>query len=254
MSIFTKEGFKALRWVYGVTLAGVGVAAFLVAGSYIYWQSEKDYNGRSAQTLRDLRGRLEEAKRERDALRDSEQTYKALNARGVFLPEDRLELIEAFGTLKQRHNLIGLDYEVAPQRVLKLSGGFVLPAVDAMGSRIKLKVRAYHDGELTAFLDDFPRMQRGFFPIDRCVIHRGNDAEGASAQAQSSAQTQPQALLPAAAKVVALLAGQPAARSDAPAKPVEKPPTAALIEAECSLEWITLLDKRAPGQGAATGH
>ncbi len=235
MSILSKDGFKSLRWVYGITLAGIGVAAFLTAGSYLYWESEKKNNVTATQNVRDLRARLEAAKRERDDLRDSEQTYKALTARGVFLPEDRLELIEAMSELKRRHRLIGLDYEMSAQRVLKLAGGIVYPAVDAMGSRIKMKIRAYHDGDLTSFLDDFPRMQRGFFPIDRCVIRRASDFDRLSAATTA---------VPAARTAIGKVA-----RVEAPAaiakKPDEKPPISALIEAECSLEWITLLDKRA---------
>jgi len=217
--------------VYGITLAGIGVAAFLVAGSYVYWQSEKKNDLGSAQTLRDLRLRLEAVKRERDDLRDSELTYKALTARGVFLPEDRLELIEAMNELKQRHRLIGLEYEVAPQRVLKLAGGIVYPAIDVLGSRIKMKIRAYHDGDLTAFLDDFPRMQRGFFPIDRCVIRRANDFD----RVVAATPAQP----PADGKSARM---EPVAQ---PNKRAEKAPITAMIEAECSLEWITLQDKRA---------
>ena len=232
MSVFSKEGFKTLRWVYGVTLAGIGVAAFLVAGSYVYWQSERKSDLGTTQTLKELRARLADAKRERDNLRDSAQTYNALIARGVFAPEDRLELIEALTELKQRHQLIGLDYEVAPQRALKLSGGLSLPAVDAMGSRIKLRIRAYHDGELTAFLDDFPRMQRGFFPIDRCVIRRAGDFD-------RQEKTTP-ALK--ASDIIALAGGK-RAEAPPPVKAAGDTQISALVEAECTLEWVTLVAK-----------
>ena len=36
--IFTREAFKELRFAYGMALAGIAVAGFLVAGSYWYWQ------------------------------------------------------------------------------------------------------------------------------------------------------------------------------------------------------------------------
>ncbi len=261
MSVFTKEGFKSLRWVYGVTLAGIGVAAFLVIGSYLYWQSEKKNDLGSAQTLRDLRSRLEAAKRERDNLRDSEQTYSALTSRGVFLPEDRLELIEAMAKLKQRHRLIGLDYEVSPQRIVKLNAGLALPAIDVIGSRIRMKVSAYHDGDLVAFLDDFPRMQRGFFPLDRCVIRRASDAEKAPAANQPAA---PGVLGTIVAAIGTLRTGTPpsapTAAPEAPKVAKDKSGISALIEADCTLEWITLLDKRnaniaaaAAANAAATG-
>jgi hypothetical protein len=243
MSILTREGFRSLRVVYGVALAGVGVAAFLVAGSYFYWQSEKKNDVQSIRTLQDLRNRLETAKRERDDLRDSEQTYKALAARGVFIAEQRLDLIEALAALKLRHKLVSLEYEIGPQRLVRLFGGAVLLAIDPVGSRVKLKIRAYHDGDLFAFLDEFPRFQRGFFPLDRCTIRRAAEFEQQE-------------------KAAAAIAGKEridpskAAANDGQARPPDSdlPRTRpsegvlasakAAIEAECSLEWITLVDKR----------
>ncbi len=247
MSIFSKDGFKALRWVYGVALAGVGVATFLVVGSYLYWQSEKKSDLGSAQTLRDLRTRLEAAKRERDNLRDSEQTYNALTTRGVFLPEDRLELIEAMTELKQRHRLIGLDYEVSPQRIMKLGPGLALPAIDVTGSRIKMKIRAYHDGDLVSFLDDFPRMQRGFFPIDRCVIRRSGDAEKAPASGAPGTPGGTGIL----GTIVAAIGGIRTEPPPGPKPVTDKSAISALIEADCTLEWITLVDKRNANLAAA---
>ena len=205
--VFTKDGFRALRLAYGVTLSGIAVAIFLGGSSYWYWQLEKTGNQRSATHQQDSRARLETARRERDDLRDSEQTYKILTARGVFLPEQRLDLVEAFVVLKNRHQLVAIEYEVQPQRPLKLNFNAGLTAVDVFSSRIKFKARALHDGDLVAFLDEFPRMQRGFFPLDRCVIDRTGPTEATSGKEGGNS------LLGA-------------------------------IEAECSLEWVTLVDKQ----------
>jgi hypothetical protein len=233
MSLFTKEGFRALRWVYGVALAGVGVAVFLVGGSYFYWQSEKKNGQQSVRTLQELRTRLESAKRERDDLRDSEQTYKVLTSRGVFVPEQRLDLIEAMAALKARHRLLSLEYELSAQRPLKLAGGTSLPAIDAMGSRIRLKFSAQHDGDMVAFLDEFARLQRGFFPLDRCTLRRSQDNVGGTGSVQKQDASAASAL-PATSGALS--------RSAPVAKPVD--PVGAILEAECTMEWITLRDKR----------
>ena len=170
--IFTKEGFRALRIVYLATVSGIAASIFLVGSAYLYWQAEKRNNVQSVTAQQEARARLDAARRERDDLRDSEQTYKVITARGVFQPEQRLDLVEAFAALKTRHHLVALEYEVQPQRPLKLSGNTTLVAVDVFGSRIKFKARAFHDGDLVGFLDEFPRMQRGFFPLDRCALFR----------------------------------------------------------------------------------
>lgn len=222
--IFGREGAKALRFPFGIALIGVAVAAFLIAGSYYYWQAEKQSDQLSQRTLRDLRGRLDTIRREREDMRNSQDVYKTLAARGVFAPEQRLDLVEAFAELKNRHKLLSLEYEVSPQRSLRMASGISFPGVDVMGSRIKLKVRAYHDGDLIAFLDEFPRMQRGFFPMDNCSIKRAAES-GLARVAPGAAISNPQDN-----------------RSDP-----------AGLEADCYLDWVTLLDKRNPAPVVAGG-
>ncbi len=250
--IFSKNGFRALRLSVAVTLSGVAVAVFLAGSSYWYWQSEKRGNQTSSARQQDSRARLETARRERDDLRDSEQTYKVLTTRGVFQPEQRLELVEAFAALKTRHQLVALEYEVQPQRPLKLNTSASLPAVDVFGSRIKFKARANHDGDLVAFLDEFPRMQRGFFPLDRCVIKRTSESESAKNVAPIAKATGLQAAVSAIASLTGL--STPQANIDAdetslegilkPRAPQVSKTDSAALEADCSLEWITLVDKQ----------
>jgi hypothetical protein len=157
--IFTRAGFKYLKFAYLVLLAGIGVGAFIVGGSYLYWQAEKKNDQQSLRSSQDLRGRLMLAKRDRDDLLGSEDTYKALAQRGTFLAEQRFDLIEALAALKRRHQLVSLSYEVAPQRPLRLGAGGTYNGVSLFASRVKVKVRALHDADLVAFLDEFPRLR-----------------------------------------------------------------------------------------------
>ncbi len=216
--------FKALRFAGFVALAGFGVAVFLVSGSYLFWQSETKSDLVSQRNLQELRNRLETVKRERADLQGSEETFKTLIARGAFAPERRLDFIEAMTELKRRHNLMGLEYEIAPQRPLKLATGASYSAVGIMASRVHMKIQAYHDGELVAFLDEFPRIHRGFFPIDKCSIKR---AVGVEQRAAVTAET-------ASAAVPTAIA--------------------AAIEADCTLEWITIVDKSKPANLQASAE
>lgn len=244
--IFTQGGLRALRVVYGVTLAGIAVAAFLVVGSYWYWQAEKRNNQKSNSLQQESRSRLATAQRERDDLRDSEQTYKIITARGVFMAEQRLDWVEALAALKTRHKLVALEYEVQPQRALKLSGNTSLTGVEVLGSRIKFKVRALHDGDLVAFLDEFPRMQRGFFPLDRCVIKRSAELDTAANNGRASGTTKP-----GEADAVVSNNNQAAESTLRANQDNVKDKASAALEAECSLEWITLADKRNPAVPAS---
>ena len=224
--IFSRAGFNALKFAYLVLLSGLGVSAFIVVGSYLYWQTEKKNDQQSQRALQDLRGRLNTAVRDREDLRGSEDTYKTLTARGVFIPEERFDLIEALATLKNRHRLVALTYDIAPQRPLRLGSGAAYTGVNLVASRIKLKIRAYHDADLIAFLDEFPRLQRGFFPFDRCAIKRNALPQGSVPLENSG--TRVNAAPPSGAT--------PATRLT----PVD---STMALEAECSFDWVTLQTK-----------
>ncbi len=226
--IFTRAGFKALKFSYAVLIAGLGVAGFIVAGSYLYWQAEKKNDQQSLRALTDLRGRLTIAMRDREDLRGSEDTYKMLANRGVFIAEERFDLIEALAALKARHQLVTLTYDIGPQRPLRLASATAYTGVDIVATRIKMKLQALHDADLVSFLDEFPRLQRGFFPLEKCVIKRNVDAPSPTVSASATAVDDAS---PAAAAAAAT-----AARSTLLAK----------LDAECSVEWVTLRAKGGP--------
>lgn len=226
--IFTRAAFKALKFSYVVFIAGLSVAGFIVAGSYLYWQAEKKNDQQSQRALTDMRGRLTIAQRDREDLRGSEDTYKMLVNRGVFIAEERFDLIEVLAALKLRHQLVTLTYDIAPQRPLRLSTAATYAGVDIMASRIKIKVQALHDADLVPFLDEFPRLQRGFFPLERCVIKRNADAQSPTVSAGSAAAAE---VSPAGVSTVATAAGST---------------ILAKLDAECSFEWVTLRAKGAP--------
>lgn len=235
--IFTRDGFRALRLVAVVALVGLGVAIALVVGSYMYWQYEKSNDQQSVRTEAEAKNRLENVRREQNDLRDSAQTYQNLTARGMFITEQRLDLIEAMNALKDRHKLLELQYELQPQRPLKMASGGNYAAVDVLASRMKFKVRAYHDGDLVAFLNDFPRIQRGFFPLDRCVMTRRADAERAvrgAGRNETAVVTTPVGISRETDGV------------DTVALEANSIDSMHAITAECTLEWITLQDKRNP--------
>ena len=225
--IFTRAGFKSLKFAYLALFAGLAVSAFIVVGSYLYWQTEKKNDQQSQRALQELRGRLSTAIRDREDLRGSEDTYKLLAARGIFLNEERFDLIEALAALKYRHQLAALTYEVAPQRPLRLASGAAYTGVNLFASRVKLKIRALHDADLVAFLDEFPRLQRGFFPLDRCAIKRN---------------VLPPVVTPAPATPSEEEVIPPSAPGTA-TRPTGGALTVAALEAECSLDWVTMQRK-----------
>ena len=202
--VFSAAGWRSLRGSW-LGLAGAVVAgAAIVYGSYWFGVKEKRDSLTAARRLQEARGRLDGARRERDNLVESADVFRTLVERGVLQREQRLDLVELVNGLRTRYQLFSLDYEIEPQRTLPLPGGRVFSSVDVLASRVKLKARALHEGDILGFIDELSRGQEGFHPVEQCDMRR------------------------IGASTIAL---QPH------------------VEADCTLEWITLKDKAAGHAG-----
>jgi hypothetical protein len=199
--VFSRNGLLALRVPIAMLAISIAASAGVVFGSRWYFEREKREAADSGRKLQEAKARLENARRERDNLVQSSETFRTLMERGLLQGEHRLDLVELVNSLRSRYQLTALDYEVAPQRVLQLAGMRAFDSVDVLASRVKLRARALHEGDLLGFLDELSRTPQGFYPVDRCTIRR----------------------------------------IEAPADSLQP-----RIEAECTLEWITLREKRGP--------
>lgn len=197
---FTKDGFRSLRLAWALLGVAVAAAAGIAWGSLAYLQKEKRDELASQRQLGEMRAKVEAARRERDDLRNSSAVFADLVNRGILKEESRLDLIERLDALKAKHRLMDLEYEIQPQRPLPLLGGRVFNAVDVLGSRVRIKVQALHEGEALAFIEDLVRPPTGFNPASRCTLAR---------------------MMPGAPDMAT-----------------------ARVEANCTLEWISLRDKR----------
>lgn len=170
--VFSREGARLLTgsWI-GLALAVVACAG-LVLGSQWYVARAHRERASSVQRLQDAQARLATAERERDSLQESAEVFRALVERGMLQAENRLELVEMVNALRARHQLFALDYEIAPQRPLQIAAGRVYPAVDVLASRVKLRMRALHEGDVLAFVEDLAAAPDGFHPLDRCALRR----------------------------------------------------------------------------------
>lgn len=199
--VFSAEGWRALAGSWLLLALSIVAAASIVVASEWYREREKRESQSAATRLQQARARLEAARRERDSLQESADVFRTLVERGLLQNERRLELVEMVNDLRARHQLFSLDYEIAPQRALTLSGNRTYPSVDVLSSRVKIKARALHEGDLLGFVDDITRSRQGFYTVDRCRMKRLE-------------APLPDALVPR-------------------------------VEAECTLEWITLKEKNA---------
>ncbi len=170
--VFSAEGLKSLRAAWILLFVSIAAGAGIVWGTHWYFEKEKRDSASSERRLREARARLDTVRRERDSLKESADVFATLMDRGLLQNERRLDLVELVNALRARYQLAGLDYEIAPQRPLALAGGRVFPSVDVLASRVKLRARALHEGDVMGFIDALSRTPQGFFPVDRCTLRR----------------------------------------------------------------------------------
>jgi hypothetical protein len=199
--VFTKEGWAALRGAWLILVAAIVAAALFVAGSHWYGVKEKRDSANASHRLQEAHARVDGARRERDNLNESADVFRMLVDRGLLQREQRLDLVEMVNGLRSRYQLFALDYEIAPQRPLPLPGGRVFPSVDVLASRVKLRAKALHEGDILGFIDELSKQRQGFHPVDECTMRRNGGTDAGRLQAH--------------------------------------------VEADCTLEWITLKDKGA---------
>lgn len=189
MSIATsKEGFAFLRLAWIALALAIAAAAFLSWTGYWYLGNEKRNDAALKREMGAIQGRVNTARRERDDLQQSAQMFQGLMQQGILQEESRLELIERLDRLKVRHRLLGLEYEISPQRTLPATGGRVLEAIQILSSRVKVKVIALHEGDAIAFLDELAKPPRGFNPIQSCKLRRLE--QGAVAQMEARVEAE----------------------------------------------------------------
>ena len=203
--VFSPFGWRSLGGNWAALGVSVVVAVAMVAGSHWYLQRERRESSGYESRVREARARLDAARRERDSQRDSSEVFRTLVDRGLLQNEKRLDLVELMNGLRARDHLFALDYEIAPQRPLAMGSGRAFPSVDVLASRVKLHMRALHEGDVLDFVTGLTQSRQGFYPVDRCTMRRLEVAD-------------PNALQPR-------------------------------VEADCTLEWITLRDKGAPRAG-----
>jgi hypothetical protein len=181
-AVFSREGARQLRGAWLLLVLSIAAAVALGLAGKLYLDHERKSRQSSTQHLEQWRARLETARRERDNLRESAEVFRVLVDRGILHGERRLDMVELINGLRTRHRLFALDYEIAAQRPLPLAGGRVYPAVEVLASRVKLRMRALHEGDVLGFVEDLAASRQGFFPLDRCALRR---LEAASPEAIS---------------------------------------------------------------------
>jgi hypothetical protein len=124
------KDFKRLQW----SIVFLVIMAVLGGGSVWTTLELKKIGAKDYQEAtaarRDIQTKLARASDEQQELRDKIGRFQALKARGYIGPEQRLDWIETIARIKAARRIAKLDYEFAPQRPVDAN---ILPAGASAG-------------------------------------------------------------------------------------------------------------------------
>jgi hypothetical protein len=114
-------------------------------------------------------GKLKQVRNEESEVKQKSIVFNKLQERGIIGDEQRLDWVELLKEIRDKHRLIDLRYEIAPQRMLEgqLGNDFVFFA-----SSMKLELKLLHEEDLTRLLDDLRRQAKALIRVKSCRIER----------------------------------------------------------------------------------
>jgi hypothetical protein len=207
MMMDTKD-LKRLQWAIAFL-----IIMSLVGGGAV-WTTEQMRKS-SNQTLleataarKEIQAKLARTRDEQQELTEKLNRFQMLRTRGLIGPEKRLDWIEAIARIKTARRIFKLDYEFAPQRSLDASilpGGGAAGSFEFMSSQMRMQIHLLHERELLDFIADL----------------------------RADLRKTVEALVHVRSCTIERLAPSAAERG-----------SKAQLKAECTLEWITLKERK----------
>lgn len=160
---------RSLGWSIALLLLSLLLAVAMVLAVLYYGnQAEQSHQQALAQQA-ESRSRLSRANDDEQEIRAKIARYQELIERGRTAPERRLDWVELLRHIKEERRLVGLDYEIAPQRALDsksgLSGGYSF-----LASPMKLEMPLLHENDLLGLLADLSSQVQALVSVRRCKI------------------------------------------------------------------------------------
>lgn len=155
---------------------GLLIGAILIATIAIIWtfqqtqQATQQYKQALARQS-ETKSRLARVNEDERDIREKIIRYQEIVQRGLTEPERRLQWVETLKSIKESRRLLGLDYEIAPQRPLDPkqvnSGGY-----DFLVSTMKLNLPMLHEDDLIGLLADLAAQVHTLLSVKSCQIER----------------------------------------------------------------------------------
>lgn len=162
---------RALRW----SLIWLG-AATLLSGTAVVavWHASQRAAQAQQHALAQQTATRTKLARVNDEARDIRakiHRYQELLSQGRIAAERRSEWIETLRQIKAARKLLGLDYELAPQRRLD-DKGLVGSHHAVLTSTMQIDLPLLHENDLLGLLADLSARVHAVISVKRCVIER----------------------------------------------------------------------------------
>lgn len=180
---------KSLGMSLALLVCALLIAATLVFGVLQMHQHAERENKQALALQGETRTRLARAHEDEREIRERIARYHGLISQGRTQPERRLDWVETLRHIRESRRLIGLDYEIAPQRPLDdkapTAGGY-----DFLASRMKLDIPLLHEDDLLGTLTDLSAQVQALVSPRHCSIERipANPAKPSAATLKASCE------------------------------------------------------------------
>lgn len=158
---------SSFAWLLLSLLATGALVAFV-----LFYSGQVELARKQAQAQQaESRARMARANEDEQEIRAKIARYQSLVAAGRSAPERRLDWVETLRHSKESRRLLGLEYEISPQRPLdpKLvgTGGY-----DFLASPMRLDLPLLHEYDLLGLLADLSAHSQALVSVKRCAIER----------------------------------------------------------------------------------
>lgn len=136
----------------------------------------------------EFNAKLKRVHQEEHEIRDKSAIFSLLQARAVIGKEQRLDWIELLKDIRDKRQLLELQYEFAPQRPLDPNP---VGEYSFFVSTMKLQLKLLHEEDLTRLLDDLRQQAKALIQVKQCSVSRlprGNSERGSTALLQAECQ------------------------------------------------------------------
>lgn len=176
-SSFWSQDMLLLKWP--VMLLVICIAASAVwCGSAYKFREMATLATQAAQANREQAAEsVRKIEEEAATIRSHMDQYRDLQTRGIIGNEERLQLVEALGRIRERHKLYSIQFDIAQQAVMPLREGEpedAGPWLSLRSSQIRIVLSLLHEEDLIRLLEELRSVGRGMFVVEECSLSRAN--------------------------------------------------------------------------------